>query len=63
MYQAQFFRADGLHETDVEASIALRAETLDAARHEALALDRPKGSNFVKILAGGKIVSKLGFAL
>ena len=63
MYQAQFFKADGLHQTDVGALVGLQAVTLDAARHEALALDRPKGSNFVKILAGGTTVSKLGLAL
>jgi hypothetical protein len=63
MYQAQFFKAEGLHETDVGALVGLRAVTLDKARHEALALTRPAGSNFVKIVSDGRVVSKLGFAL
>lgn len=64
MYQAQFYKVDGLQETDIGASIGLGAETLDAAQNEALTLARPEGANFIKVLSDGMPVGeRLGFAL
>lgn len=64
MYQAQFYRIDGLDQTDVGSRIGLAATTRDAAEDEALALARPEGANFVKVLFDGRPVGeRLGFAL
>ena len=64
MYQAQFYKVDGLEETDVGSAIGLVASTTDAAENEALELCRPDGANFVKVLFDGRQVGeRLGFAI
>jgi hypothetical protein len=64
MYQAQFYRVDGLEQTDIASPVSLKATEADAAVDEALALSRPEGANFIKILLDGRPVGeRLGFDL
>lgn len=65
MYQAQFYKVDGLDQTDIGSPVALTATTTDNAEKEALSLlGRPEGANFIKILLDGRPVGeRLGFAL
>ncbi len=63
-YQAIFVEVDGLSETDIGPSYRLAARTRDEAEDEALALPRPEGANFVKLIRDGQYEGpKLGFAL
>lgn len=63
-YMAIFVFVDGLEETDLDPSYRLAATTRDAAEDEALALPRPKGANFIKLVRNGQYEApKLGFAL
>jgi hypothetical protein len=64
MYQAQFYKIDGLDQTDVGSPVGLAATTTDEAENKALSLSRPEGANFIKILLEGRPVGeRLGFAL
>lgn len=63
-YTAVFLRIDGLSEIDIDPHIRLNATTRDRAEDEALALERPAGANFIKLLRDGQYEGpKLGFAL
>jgi hypothetical protein len=63
-YQAIFVKIDGLDEEDVGNPVYLNATTRDEAEDEALALPRPEGTNFVKLILEGQYEGpKLGFAL
>lgn len=64
MYQAQFYKIDGLEQTDIGSPIGLAATTTGAAEDEALSLSRPEGANFIKILLDGRPAGeRLGFEL
>ncbi len=63
-YTAIFIAVDGLSETDIDPPYRLAARTRDEAEDEALALPRPEGANFVKLIRDGQYEGpKLGFAL
>lgn len=63
MYQAQFYKVDGIDQTDVGPPFGLAATTTDAAENEALLIARPNGANFIKILHNGRPVGeRIGFA-
>ncbi len=64
IYQAIFVKIDGLSEEDVGNPVRLNVTTRDAAEDQALALARPEGANFVKLIREGQYEGpKLGFAL
>lgn len=62
-YRAIFCRLEGLEEHAVGDGYWLIAESLVDAEDEALRIDPPAGSNFVKILDDARVVKRLGFSL
>ena len=62
-FKAIFVKVDGLVENDVGSSYGLMAENKKDAEKEAMQAMRPHGSNFVKVLDEGRVVSRLGFEL
>lgn len=63
-YQAIFQKVDGLEEVDLEPMHGLKASLRADAENEALALPRPTGANFIKLIKEGRFESpKLGFDL
>lgn len=61
-YKAVFMAIDGLEEREIQFR-DLTAETIDGASAEAMSLTAPKGANFIKILAEGHLVHKIGIDL
>jgi len=62
VFEAVFLKVDGLNETEIEFR-SLSAVLLDEASDEAMKMVAPKEANFIKILAGGHMVCKIGIDL
>ena len=62
VFEAVFLRVDGLDEREIEFR-QLSAGTVAEASAEALSMVAPEGANMVKVLAEGRVVSKIGIGL
>lgn len=62
-FQVQFYKVDGLDETDIGESYGVNADNLEEAEGEARSMGPPGDANFVKILDGGRVVKRIGFGL
>lgn len=61
-FEAVFVRVDGLDEREIEFR-QLSADTLDEALAEAMNMVAPNEANWIKVLADGHMVRKIGIDL
>ena len=62
VFEAVFLKIDGLDEREIEFR-PLSSGILEEASQEAMKMFAPKEANFIKILADGRVVHKIGIDL